>query len=68
MIDIPARGRKCIHGQCFDLKTFLSFMNVQKVRQWKCPVCNRECRHFLIDTQQLQAIKEFVKQESNGKA
>lgn len=43
-------------------------MNVQKVRQWKCPVCNRECRHFLIDTQQLQAIKEFVKQESNGKA
>lgn len=41
LIDIPVRGIKCAHGQCFDLKTFLSFMNVQKVRQWKCPVCNK---------------------------
>lgn len=66
LIDIPARGRKCIHGQCFDLKTFLSFMNVQKVRQWKCPVCNKECRNFHVDTQQAEVIREFKKRESEG--
>jgi hypothetical protein len=46
IIDMPVRGTKCVHGQCFDLKTFLSFMNVQRVRQWKCPVCNKDCRTF----------------------
>jgi hypothetical protein len=53
IIDIPARGTKCVHGQCFDLKTFLSFMNVQRVRQWKCPVCNKDCRSLEVDIQQL---------------
>lgn len=46
IIDMPVRGNKCTHAQCFDLKTFLSFMYVQKARSWKCPVCNKYCQNF----------------------
>jgi ubiquitin C-terminal hydrolase len=53
IIDLPVRGTKCVHRQCFDLKTFLSFMNVQRVRQWKCPVCGKDCRNFEVDIEQI---------------
>jgi hypothetical protein len=38
-IVIAVKGSKCIHRQCFDLKTFLeySFNN----NYWNCPVCDK---------------------------
>ena len=65
LIDTPARGIKCNHGQCFDLKTFLGFMNVQKNRNWKCPTCSKECRRFYIDSQQMEVIKQFRKENQS---
>ena len=41
LIHMPVRGNRCQHGQCFDLKTFLSFMLAARNRNWKCPVCNK---------------------------
>jgi len=64
LIDIPVRGQKCVHGQCFDLKMFLSLMNTQRIRQWKCPVCSKECRSFSVDIQQIEGIKEYKNQET----
>jgi hypothetical protein len=41
LINTPVRGNKCLHGQCFDLRTFLALMYATKVRQWKCPICSK---------------------------
>jgi len=57
IINTPVRGHKCLHGQCFDLKTFISFMSTARNRTWKCPVCNKDARKFMIDSQQLELIK-----------
>ena len=64
VIKTPVRGYKCVHGQCFDLKTFISFMSTARNRTWKCPVCGKDTRKFMIDTQQLELIKRV--KESNS--
>ena len=56
LIQTPARGNKCNHGQCFDLKTFIAFMNVQRNRNWRCPICMKECRKFCVDQEQMGVI------------
>jgi len=58
LIKTPVRGNKCMHGQCFDLKTFISFMSTARNRTWKCPVCNKDARKFTIDSDQLALIKK----------
>lgn len=35
----PVRGLKCNHGQCFDLKAYLTFMAGMTNRNWRCPIC-----------------------------
>lgn len=52
-IRTPVRGVKCTHAQCFDLKTFLSLMYSARNRTWKCPLCSKDCRKFMLDTEQL---------------
>ena len=36
-ISVPIRGTECLHPQCVDLRTFLSFSH--KTGIWQCPVC-----------------------------
>mmetsp|Transcript_46824 Transcript_46824/g.41891 ORF Transcript_46824/g.41891 Transcript_46824/m.41891 type:complete len:297 (-) Transcript_46824:53-943(-) len=36
-ISVPVRGTECLHPQCVDLRTFLSFSH--KTGIWQCPVC-----------------------------
>jgi hypothetical protein len=57
VIKTPVRGYKCVHGQCFDLRTFISFMSTARNRTWKCPVCSKDTRKFMIDSQQQDLIK-----------
>jgi hypothetical protein len=40
IIDLPARGKKCKHLQCFDLKTFLTFNRNARSRPWTCTICH----------------------------
>jgi hypothetical protein len=49
LIKTPVRGSKCIHAQCFDLKTFISLMYSAKNRTWRCPLCSKDSRKFIID-------------------
>lgn len=63
LIKTPVRGYKCLHGQCFDLNTFISFMFTARNRTWKCPVCNKDARKFMIDSEQQNIIKRI---ESNS--
>lgn len=49
IFDIPARGRTCLHQECFDLDTFIktrvSKSGKGKMREdWKCPICGRDAR------------------------
>lgn len=60
LIDIPVRGPQCIHGQCFDLKTFLALMYATKSRTWKCPVCRKEAKRFILDELFARMIKKSV--------
>ena len=64
LIKTPVRGSKCQHGQCFDLKTFISFMSTARNRTWKCPICGKDARKFMVDSQQMELIKRV--QESNS--
>jgi hypothetical protein len=64
LIKMPVRGNKCHHGQCFDLRTFISFMMAARNRSWKCPVCNRDARKFMVDRQQLDIIKRVMDSNS----
>jgi hypothetical protein len=41
VMSTPVRGNKCLHGQCFDLKTYLQFMYATKNRSWRCPICSK---------------------------
>lgn len=55
MCDRPARGRGCLHFECFDLETFLKTRkrrgDASAADHWKCPICNGDARpqHLIID-------------------
>lgn len=38
-IEIPVKGRRCQHVQCFDLSTFLEY--ARRSSKFDCPVCNK---------------------------
>lgn len=40
-LTLPARGRKCSHIQCFDLRTFLTFNRNCTSKAWQCTVCHK---------------------------
>lgn len=48
--NIPARGRYCLHRNCFDLEIFLQTRNRKQadspsaVDVWKCPICRADAR------------------------
>lgn len=37
--DIPVRGSRCHHGQCFDLLPYIILQEQATVNRWKCPIC-----------------------------
>lgn len=59
IINLPVRGKFCRHAQCFDLKTHLTFMEIVKNRNWRCPICQRDARNFVMDRQILHLIKKI---------
>tara|TARA_B110000208_G_scaffold32891_1_gene43303 strand:+ start:113 stop:2113 length:2001 start_codon:yes stop_codon:yes gene_type:complete len=70
-LGVPARGAKCKHVSCFDLKTFLTF-NKNK-EGWKCPVCDLKVapHSLVVDGYQaaiLDETKEGKKRAANAAA
>ena len=60
-LGVPARGAKCKHVSCFDLKTFLTF-NKNK-EGWKCPVCDlKVAPHSLVVDGYQAAILDETKE------
>jgi E3 SUMO-protein ligase PIAS1 len=49
-IGAPGKGKDCVHIQCFDLTTFISFyQNSTSVAAWSCPVCNKPSSNLIFD-------------------
>lgn len=62
-MELPARGKACIHLQCFDAKQFLQ-MNEQK-QTWLCPLCKKKVNFediqvdgFFLDILQSPTLSE----------
>ncbi|KAH0542154.1 hypothetical protein FGG08_003454 [Glutinoglossum americanum] len=59
VFNVPARGRFCLHRECFDLETFLATRASKPKRtnepcmvdEWKCPLCAGDTRphRLLVD-------------------
>lgn len=57
IFDVPVRGRKCLHHDCFDLETFLQTRRRKQptwptaVDGWKCPLCKADVRpqNLMVD-------------------
>lgn len=39
-LDVPARGLKCEHVECFDLREYLQLNYSKHVTKWTCPICS----------------------------
>jgi hypothetical protein len=59
LIETPVRGRHCLHFNCFDLQTFLTFQYHSRERSWRCPLCAIDARNLVIDKFQLRVIEEI---------
>ena len=62
VFELPARGKTCLHRECFDLQTFFDTRKArtsEKDREraptnpdeWKCPICKKDARpqNLVID-------------------
>ena len=70
IFDVPVRGARCLHRDCFDLETFLATrMTVRpngpsKVDVWACPICKADARppSLVVDGFLVEVRKELEKQ------
>ncbi|KAK3708816.1 hypothetical protein LTR37_011337 [Vermiconidia calcicola] len=69
MITTPARGKGCLHRDCFDLETFLSACRREQpgwptvTDCWRCPICRGDIRPqtLVIDGFLLEVREELAK-------
>ncbi|TVY31178.1 Zinc finger MIZ domain-containing protein [Lachnellula hyalina] len=74
IFDIPVRGNKCLHRECFDLETFLLTRNSKPKRPqqpcmvdvWKCPLCGTDARPYSlrVDNFLVSVRQELAKQDN----
>ena len=69
IIEVPARGIKCEHIPCFDLKNF--FIKQNENLEISCPICKKRVGLIYIDGFILQLIESFKENynavQMNGK-
>ena len=56
-INIPVRGWNCSHLSCFNLKTFLGFM--EHTRLFKCPYCTQKVGLIYICNEMKNIIEKY---------
>ena len=57
IIEIPARGWKCNHLSCFDLKNYFLMQNESS--RFCCPLCNKKVGQIYIDGNILKIIENY---------
>ena len=63
VISIPAKGWKCTHLSCFNLKTFLGFMD--HTRLYKCPFCKQKVGLIFICNEMKDIIQKYYSKDNN---
>ena len=63
VITIPAKGWKCTHLSCFNLKTFLGFM--EHTRLFKCPYCTQKVGLIYICNEMKNIIEKYYYTNKN---
>lgn len=48
--DIPVRGTRCSHVQCFDLSAYIVLQEAGKSHRWRCPICLSAAISVVVDT------------------
>merc|ERR1712118_646287 len=76
-MEVPARGRDCLHIQCFDLSAYLSSNQrmASLKKRWQCAVCSRIIKpsDLVVDSFNMEVLKgtaigvESVVLDENGK-
>lgn len=66
IIKDPVRSINCTHPQCFDLKVFL--MMAATNHSWKCPICSKDARKFVLDEEAKELMKNCQKMIKQPKA
>lgn len=74
IFEIPARGKHCLHRECFDLETFLH-TRISKpnratqpcmVDVWKCPLCGSDARPWELQIDgYLESIRTELVEQGN---
>ena len=62
-INIPAKGWKCSHLGCFNLKTFLGYM--EHTRSYKCPFCSQKVGLIYKCNEMKNIIKKYYLKGKN---
>ncbi|KAJ3126291.1 SUMO ligase siz1 [Physocladia obscura] len=62
-IDVPGRGRRCQHLQCFDVQTFLQFQ--ENNSQWKCVICGKviKCNDLIVVPRMLMLLRKYLESD-----
>ena len=47
--DVPVRGVRCNHVQCFDLPAFVVLQEAGKSHRWRCPICLAPAISVVVD-------------------
>lgn len=71
IFESPARGRGCLHRECFDHETFLQTRKSKHpgwpcmVDEWKCPICGVDARpqSLIVDCFLAEVREELEKQK-----
>eukprot|EP01084_Bolivina_argentea_P009023 16892_1 len=62
-INVPARGAKCTHLQCFDLEVFLRYCSIGSESTWRCAVCHKPAdpHEVVVDQFMMNIVNEVKK-------
>ena len=76
VFEVPVRGKKCLHRECFDLQTFLETRKARTSErdretaptspdEWKCPICKKDARpqNLVIDGFLQKVRKELAERD-----
>ena len=56
--EVPARGVRCQHIQCFDLRAYIVLQERAKSCRWRCPICGMLALNVIVDRYMQAVLKQ----------
>ena len=64
-VNLPARGKWCMHPNCFSLLAFQESMLNNFTRKWCCPICRKRCYYINYDQYVDNVVKGIYQSDDN---